>query len=419
VDDVRAAVRWAAKHDVRLAARSGGHSYAGYSTVHGGLVVDLRRLRTVSLSRGGGVARVEAGAQLVDVYTALAARGATVPGGTCPSVGAGGLVLGGGMGLASRALGLTCDRLRAVEIVTADGTARRADAHTETDLLWASRGGGGGNFGIATAFELRAHAVRDASWFFISWPWTQAGAALEAWLAFAPHTVPELTSVLSLATGAGGPRVTALGQLFGTPVRLRTLIRPLTAVPGAHLSSGSSGYLDLMRRWAGCLGRSPASCHTTGTRPGGTLERARFAAKSDYVARAFDAAGRAAAVSAIERRQRQSSGSGALLFDAYGGVINRIAPDATAFVHRDALCSIQELAYFGPAGTHDALAWLRATRAALGPHVTGAAYQNYIDPELADWQHAYYGSNLARLRAIKARVDPDGLFRFAQSIPAG
>jgi FAD/FMN-containing dehydrogenase len=416
VEDVRAAVRWAAKHDLRLAARSGGHSYGGYSTVHRGLVVDLRRLRGVSVSRAGGTVRVQAGAQLIDVYSRLAADGATIPAGTCPSVGVGGLVLGGGMGLASRALGLTCDRVRAVEIVTADARARRATAGDEADLFWACRGGGGGNFGIATAFELRVHRVRHAAYFFVSWPWEQAAEALRAWMDFAPHTANELTSVLSLSTGSPGPRVTALGQLLGSPARLRSLVGPLARVPGARLSTGESAYLDLVRRWAGCLDLSVAACHTAGTRPGGTLDRARFAARSDYVGRAFDAAGRAAVITAVERRQRQGAGSGALLFDAYGGAINRMAADATAFVHRDALCSIQELAYFTAEGTGAALRWLDATGQALRPYVTGAAYQNYIDPRLENWPEAYYGANLERLRAVKAQVDPDGVFRFAQGI---
>jgi hypothetical protein len=173
---------------------------------------------------------------------------------------------------------------------------------------------------------------------------------------------------------------------------------------------GSAGYGALQRRWAGCLDLSAAACHTRGTRPGGTLPRARFAAGSDFVGRPLSRAGRAAAIAAIERR---GGGSGALLFDAYGGAINRVPADATAFVHRDALCSIQYLAY-GP--TPAGAAWVRAARAAMAPHVTGEAYQNYIDPDLDRWPRAYYGANLDRLRTIKSTVDPGRLFDFPQAI---
>src|SRR5690242_20425819 len=170
--DVQACVRWAARHDVPIRARSGGHSYAGYCTASGGLVVDLRRLDGVSLS--GSTVTAGAGTNLIDLYAALARRGATTPGGSCPTVGLGGLALGGGMGLAGRAFGLTCDNIRAVQIVTADGQLRTADADSNPGLYWACRGGGGGNFGIVTRLQLRAHRVSSASWFRITFPWSQA-----------------------------------------------------------------------------------------------------------------------------------------------------------------------------------------------------------------------------------------------------
>jgi FAD/FMN-containing dehydrogenase len=407
VADVQAAVRWAARHGVAIRARSGGHSYAGWSTVSGGLVVDLRRLRGIRLERHNTRAVIAPGAQLGDVYRRLAAHGVTVPAGSCPSVAMGGLALGGGMGLAGRALGLTLDRVTSVQVVMADGSVRHASADRHEDLYWACRGGGGGNFGIVTSFRLRTAPARRAAFFSVTWPWAQASEALAAWqslMAGAPHA---LTSVLSLSTG---PRVAAIGQYMGAASHLPGLLRPLTRVAGARLSVGSSDYAALQRRWAGCLDLSAAACHTRGTRPGGTLPRALFAAGSDYVARPLSSSGRAAAIAAIERR---AGGTAALLLDSYGGAINRVAADATAFVHRDALYSIQYLAY-GP--TAAGAAWVRSARAALAPHVSGEAYQNYIDPDLAHWPRAYYGANLARLRAIKARVDPARLFDFPQAI---
>ena len=414
--DVQEAVRWAARHDVPISARSGGHGYAGYASVRGGLVVDLRRLDGISVNRGAGRATIGPGTQLIDVYGRLARAGATIPAGSCPSVAVGGHALGGGMGLAGRRFGLTCDNVTALRIVTADGRLLRCDADTNSDLYWACRGGGGGNFGIVTSFQLRTHAAGNASWFFVRWPWASAGAALAAWQALAPDTTSRLTSILSLSTGGGGPTVTALGQYFGSEAELRRLVRPLTAVGGAQLSSGTSGYFALQKRWAGCADRSTAACHTAGTAPGGRLPRARFAAKSDYVAAPLSSAGRAAFVDAIERRQRQGGGSGALLLDAYGGAINRVAADATAFVHRDVMFGIQELAYFGSGGRSAAQSWLQSTHRALAPFTTGAGYQNYIDPTLANWREAYYGANYARLVEVKRRYDPDRVFSFAQAI---
>ena len=147
------------------------------------------------------------------------------------------------------------------------------------------------------------------------------------------------------------------------------------------------------------------------------MPRASFFAKSDYFDKPLSARGCQTMVDWIEHRQRApGGGSGALLLDAYGGAYNRPAADATAFAHRDMLFSLQYLAYFtGAPGPSKR--WINAVWRALRPHVSGQAYQNYIDPQLPNWQRAYYAGNLARLREIKKQVDPDFRFRFRQAIP--
>ncbi len=413
VSDVRQAVLWSARNGVRITARSGGHSYAGYSTLNGGLVVDLSGLARVAIAGDRRTVQVGAGAPLIDLYSALAARGLTVPAGSCPTVGVGGLALGGGVGLASRAFGTTCDNLVSATVVTADGRALVCDARRNADLFWACRGGGGGNFGIATSLTFRTHRVGGASYFFASFSWNDAAEVVAAWQRWAPHAPDELFSICSLSTGSGSPTVTVFGQYMGSTAALRRTLSGLTrAVPPSRLTVGASSYLSLVQRWAGCLGESAAECR----RP----PRDLFAGKSDYVITPLARAGIAALVSGVERRQAQSSrGSGAILLDSYGGAINRVAPDATAFVHRDALCSIQYLAYWGAASQAAAgVAWIRGVYRAMRPFVSGFAYQNYIDPDLAGWQRAYYGTNLARLVDVKTAYDPDEVFRFRQGIRA-
>jgi FAD/FMN-containing dehydrogenase len=409
--DVAAVVRWANRFDVRVVARSGGHSYGGYSTTSDGVVIDLSRLTGVSVSSGR--ATVGPAAQLIDVQRSLTRRGLTVPSGSCPSVGIGGLALGGGHGLSGRRFGLTSDNLIAARVVTADGRVRHVDADTHEDLYWACRGGGGGNFGVVTSLTLKTHRAPGAAWFSVSWPWSQADEALAAWQRLAPEAPPALTSIFSLGTtaGSGPPRVAALGQYFGELPALRRLLGPLTRVAGASLSSGSSSYFSLVLRWAGCLDGGLAACHRS--------TRSSFVARSDYFDGQLGPRGRAIMIDAVARRQRNPSlGSGALLLDAYGGALNRPAADATAFVHRDMLFSLQYLAYFqGGAAGRASRRWINGVWRALRPHASGEAYQNYIDPQLENWQRAYYGTNLARLREIKKQLDPDFRFRFRQAIP--
>jgi FAD/FMN-containing dehydrogenase len=395
IQDVVRVVRWGRKNAIHVVPRSGGHSYAGYSSGNGVVVADVSRLHAVTIA--DGLATVGAGARLFPVYTALAQHGVTIPAGSCPSVGIAGLALGGGVGYASRQLGTTADRLRRAHIVTADGELRRCDATHDSDLFWACRGGGGGNFGIVTDLTFATAPVSNVAVYSVEWPWSQAEQAVAAWQAFAPHAPDALFSVLDLiATGppAGTPHVVSAGQYFGSESDLASLLQPLTSVgTPTRVRTQTLSYLDAVAHW------------------GSGDARAAFAAKSDYVNTPLPPAAIAVLVNGVAARQ--ATGRGAIFLDAHGGAINRVPKGATAFVHRDALFSIQYTAQNGGA------TWLAQVYAQLRPHVSGFAYQNYVDPRLASWQHAYYGSNLARLRRIKRAVDPHGFFRFAQSIPRG
>ncbi len=415
IDDVRRVVNWGRKTGVRLAIRSGGHSYAGYSTTSG-LVVDLKRLHSISLAPSGRAA-IGAGARLVDVEANLARRGRAVPAGSCATVAIGGLALGGGVGLASRKFGTTSDNIVSLGIVTADGRYRRCSKLENSDLYWACRGGGGGNFGIVTDFVFRTHPVTSVSYFFVDYPWSQAAQVVQAWQAFASHAPDELFSICAFGAGGKTPTIRCFGQFLGSETKLRTLLNPLTRVAGAQLTTGSSAYLDAQLRWAGCLGKTVAQCHLVGDTPAGTLQRSTFAAKSDYVNSPLSRLAIDTIVRWMERVQPAGFGSAALLLDSYGGAINRVPRAATAFVHRNALCSGQYLAYWSqPERASAAISWLRGFYQAMRPYVSGFAYQNYIDPDLTSWRHAYYGSNYTRLQHVKKRFDPNRLFRFAQGI---
>ena len=413
VKDVQAAIGWAQRNGVAIVPRSGGHSYAGWSTGTG-VVVDLGRLRGIRVE--GQSAVVGAGRRLIDVYAPLATKNLTIPAGSCPTVALGGLALGGGIGLASRKLGTTADAVQSLRIVTADGRLLTCDERHNADLFWACRGGGGRNFGIVTDFRLRASPVGNGSYFFATWPWSSGRTIIPAWQRWAPNAAEELMTLCRLSTGATGPTLQIFGQYLGPEKHLAGLLAPLTkASPPIRYSSGTSAYLDLMLRWAGCLGQSTAACHLVAEH--GTLGRATFAGKSDYVKQPFSAAAVRTLQRGLETRQTSGHGSGAVIMDSYGGAIAQVDPDATAFVHRKPLHSMQYFATWGaPQHQAPSLAWLRSLHASMRPSVTGGAYVNYADPDLEHWQAAYYGSNYPRLAAVKHKYDPDRLFRFPQAI---
>jgi FAD/FMN-containing dehydrogenase len=419
--DVARSLAFAREHALPFTARSGGHSYAGYSTTTG-LVIDVTLMSQVGVT--GNVATVGAGARLIDIYSALPQHGVSLPGGSCPSVGIAGLALGGGIGVLGRLHGLTSDNIVGLKVVTADGTTVDANANTNSDLFWACRGGGGGNFGVVTMFQFSTFPATQVALFGLRWPWAAAATVLPAWLDWSSSQPDPMWSncLLMAQLGSTTPTVQVGGVWAGNVADARAQVAALvrTVGPPASQAYGQHDYEEAMYIEAGCRGLSQAACHLAGKSPGGTLPRTVTVAKSDILNGPLGNSGVQAVLAGIEERQSQG-GPGAVAYDSWGGAINRVPADATAFVHRKAVASAQYDASFAegvaPAAVQQAQSWLNSWYATLRPFVSGEAYQNYIDPFLSNWQQAYYGANLARLEQVKAKWDPDDVFHFAQSVP--
>ena len=389
----------------------------------GGLVVDVSRINHFTVGNGHVV--VGAGLDLITCYKRLAAHGIAFPGGSCPTVGIAGLALGGGVGVLSRQLGLTSDNLTAVQLVTTDDSVVTCNATSDPDLFFACRGGGGGNFGVATSFTIQTHKLTEVVLFFLSWPWSLAGRVVSGWQSWAPVAPDALWSNLHLTGpfGGGTPQVsvggTFLGSVSGAVSELHRLYAKVGTAPSSTFVNNES-FLNAMLVEAGCAGLSVPQCDT---RPFGTLPRVPAYAKSDFFSRPLSASAIRTMVSGIARTSGiagTAGGVGALAFDAFGGAINKVKSDATAFVHRDSLFLAQYSTSWtfpgSPTGVARQHRWLRSFYATLHPHANGEAYQNYIDPELVNWRQAYYGANYAHLAAVKATYDPNGLFKFPQAI---
>ncbi|GHH33142.1 FAD-binding oxidoreductase [Lentzea cavernae] len=386
--DVQACVE-AARGRVAVAARSGGHSYAGYSSPPGGLQVDVRGLAEVEVLPGGQV-RIGSGAALGDVSKALAASGLCLPTGTCPSVGVAGLTLGGGIGVLSRKYGLTCDHLVSATVVTADGRLLTASAEKEPDLFWALRGGGGGNFGIVTEFVFATVPAPEVAVFSLSYPAGAAADALGAWQRWIAQAPNELWSNV-VVRGGPQPSCTIGGCFVGSVGGLAALVNQLPAPAERFLQPQT--YAEATRYFAG-----------------GPIARESAVASSRVVQEPIGDPAQAVALLAGQSDETY------LIFDGLRGAVADVAPDATAFPHRKALANVQIYLKTPPEAAEQARTNLAAIRDGLGALVGDTGYVNYIDPQMPQWAQAYYGGNLARLQEVAAKYDPDHVFEFAQSV---
>jgi FAD/FMN-containing dehydrogenase len=418
-DDVREVLAFVRRFGLAVTTRSGGHNYAGYSTTSG-VVIDVGPIQTIDVSTD--TATIGAGARLADVYDQLTARGVAIPSGSCASIGIAGITQGGGIGVVDRMYGLTCDALRSAEVVTADGRTLVCDADNETDLFWALRGGGGGNFGVVTSFTFATHPTSDLAQFYGVFRMEDAAALFTQWQAWQSSVPDAMWSQLGFWFN-DDPAAELQPYVFSVCVGARSDFEPhwnrlLDAVRPLNASGATVSYRDTVL--AACGSLTVSQCHLPGQTPDGALPRAAFGGSSDFFDAPVPAAGVSALVQAI--RARHDAGKrGGVLFDSMGGAIARVATDATAFVHRRALFSAEYVATF-PAGTapglvEDGANWAHGMRAVMQPWSNGRAYQNYVDPQITDWPSAYYGPNYARLVRVKAAYDPNGIFQLPQGIP--
>ncbi len=415
----RPAVRFVADTQLPFAVRSGGHSYPGYSTSNG-VVIDVSAMNSVTVDTTHQLARVGAGCPLAQVYGALAAKGVGIPAGSCPTVGLGGLAQGGGVGLLTRAWGLTCDVVRSVEIVTADGKVREVDATHDPELFWAVRGGGGGSFGAVTAFTLAVKPVTTVSTFYYDWPFSVAAEMISAWQDWVHTSAGGVSSTCKVLTNVGTGERTPLiaGASIGAASDLSHQLAPLLArLPApTTVSVHAHSYADAMLLEAGCSGETTDQCLTNAMTPS---IREAFAATSSIVDTLMPAAAIEAAVNrATAALNVPGLGGAGVSFDSFGGAVATLAPDATAFGHRQALANVQYTATWSNSSADPAPydAFVRGSRAAMAPWLGNGAYVNYADASITDYGPAYWAANYPRLQQAKATYDPHNLFTFPQAV---
>ena len=406
-DDVACAVRFARERDLLVSVRGGGHAVAGHAVCDGGLMIDLSLMKSVRVDPEARTARAAGGVLWGELDRATQRFGLATTGGIISHTGIAGLTLGGGLGHLMRKHGLTVDNLRAVDLVTAEGERLRVDAESEPELFWGLRGGGG-NFGIATAFEYQLHRVGPMVLGGpIFWPLADAREVLRFVRDFAPEAPDELG--ITIAARLAPPMPFLPADQYGKPVvillpvwagdiaagqrtiePLRSLGTPLAEVvrPVPYLAIQS--MLD--------AGASHGMHYY--------WKSHRLPELSDEVIDVI-----VSRVESIASPFSQVSGW------AVGGAVSRADPDATAVGEREVGFELNIVAAWPPPDPNGPghTAWVREGWEDLRPHSVGV-YANFLSDEGAMGVEAAYGGRLARLTSLKDSYDPTNFFRMNANI---
>ncbi|MEU3617941.1 FAD-binding oxidoreductase [Streptomyces sp. NPDC006872] len=412
-DDVATVLWFAAEKSIAVAVRGGGNGADGQAMPGGALIVDLSALRKVTVDPETRIVRAQGGALLADLDQATQEYGLVVPAGSNSTIGVGGLTLGGGLGSLMRRFGATVDNLLACELVTADGRRVRADKDTNADLFWALRGGGG-NFGVVTAFEFQAHQVGpDVVSGMLVYSLDQAAdvlTALDDTMASAPRELG-LTVAITPAPplpmlppeAHGHPVLLLLPVYSGDPADGEKAIAPLAAL-GSPLANlvGTSPWLR-----TNSMSDAAAPAGLRSVSRGGYLSALGGEAVSALLGQ----------VAAAPRYQR---GGTAITLMCLGGAISEdFAEDATAFSREGAAWAWEASALWDVAeqdGTYDE--WAAQTWEALSPHTRSNGYINFTSDLGDEWRQGVWGNTVKfdRLQQVKAAWDPHNLLRHNANI---
>jgi FAD/FMN-containing dehydrogenase len=397
VADVSRAIRFAREQHLLLAVRGGGHNVTGAGTCDGGLVIDLSPMKAVQVESERHTARIEPGATWKDFDEEAQKYGLATTGGLISSTGVAGFTLGGGIGWLVRKHGLACDNLISAEVVTADGQLVRASAGENPDLYWGLRGGGG-NFGVVTAFEFAMHPVSTVVGGIVAHPLPRAREVLQFYRHFIATAPDELTTIVIFATSPEGHPIIGIAACYAGPLELgEETIRPLKEF--------GPPVMDMM----GPLPYTALQQANDPTAPAGLQNYWKAAFLQDLSDEAIDAI--------IEYATNVTSPLSMIHLHQLGGAMNRVVVDATAFAYRDAGFVVNIIGTWPTPGDNDRhIDWTRGLFAALQPYAHGA-YINFLGDEGQERVRSAYGPNYERLIALKYKYDPTNLFRLNQNIP--
>ena len=387
VADVQKAMAFAASNKLQVAPRSGGHSYTGASTANGALVFDLRQLPGgVDYDAASGRVTAPAATHLWELHQVLAGAGRGIPTGICPTVGAAGHALGGGLGAQSRHAGLLSDALTSASVVLPGGQAVTASAAENPDLFWALRGGGGGNFGVTTSLTFSTFPTSDVDVVNLHYPPESFAQVLVGWQNWLRTADRSSWALADSTTDATGTHCRIMGTCpAGSGNSMTAAVTKAVGLQPAGTDIQTLNYLDLVKYLAGNLNPAPLG----------------YVGGSDVftVVDANAAQGIAAAMNAFPR----DGGRMLVIMHALDGALATVAPGATAFPWRRQSALVQW--YVENNGSPSAAVnWLKTAHQAVQRYSVGG-YVNYL--EAGQPPARYFGSNLAKLSAVRQKYDPN------------
>jgi FAD binding domain/Berberine and berberine like len=397
VADVVSAVNFARENELLVAVRGGGHNVSGKAVCDDGIVIDLSGMKGIHVDAKSHTARVQGGATLGDVDRETNLFSLAVPTGIISKTGIGGLTLGGGVGWLVRKYGLTCDNVLSFDIVTADGEPRVASPNENEDLFWALRGGGG-NFGVVTSFEFRAHPVSTVLGGLVMYPRDRAVEVLRFYRDFTRSAPEELTAYAALLhTPDGIPAVAVIACYCGDLTEGEKVFKSLRTF--------SSPMVDAIQP----MPFPQMQTSLDAAFPGGNHNYW----KSTFLRELSDDA----IVVLVEHANRATSPLSGVVIEYYGGVASRVGVSETAFAQRQAQYSVLILAqWVDPGESQRHIEWARGLADSMRPFSSGAYFLNYLGEEGKDTIKAAFGSNYDRLMAVKKKYDPKNFFSLNQNI---
>jgi FAD/FMN-containing dehydrogenase len=394
--DVANAILWSIEQGIELRVRSGGHDYEGYSSGTCKLVIDTSCMDKIEVNTCDDTVRVQAGTRLLSLYECLYQYGYTFPGGTCPTVAISGLVLGGGIGLSTRCLGLTADSLLEANMIDFSGRNLTANYDCNAELFWGLKGAGGGNFGVVTDYTFSLKKVDKITVIQLRWDDNKAARNkfLQVWQEWLPHLDRRLSSFSGIYKL--GAWVNAF--FYGPEEEARQILQPLLNIPG--LTFENIQYIPFIEAIKIIGAMYP--------------KREAFQAAGRFVQRHFSQAELEELIEIIDKAPSAKNSS--LRVYSLGGAVRDTEADETAFRYRQAdyiLAIASSWENKSEAESHKQ--WVAAGFDYIHT-ITRGSYINFPYSRMPNYQQAYYGGNLRRLQYVKKAYDPCNLFRFPQSI---